>query len=84
MLLTHEHFDFSPNQEIHVKGFARPIKTYNVTRIKEAKDLSANLSFHSRGLDFDIDPSVLSEDSKKTIQELIPQLENIIQQSNKK
>jgi hypothetical protein len=31
----------------------------------------------------EIDPLVLSEDSKKIIQELIPQLENIIQQSTK-
>jgi len=83
MLLTQEHFDFVPNQEIHVKGFARPIKTYTVTKLKEAKDLSANLSFHSKGLDLEIDPLVLSEDSKKIIQELIPQLENIIQHSTK-
>jgi len=83
MLLTQEHFDFVPNQEIHVKGFARPIKTYTVIKLKAAKDLSANLSFHSKGLDLEIDPLVLSEDSKKIIQELIPQLENIIQHSTK-
>ena len=81
-LLTQEHFDFELNQEIHVKGFARPIKTYTVTGMNEAKDIPSNLSYHSKGLDLEIDPLVLSEDSKKTILELIPQLEKIIQ-SNK-
>ena len=83
MLLTQEHFDFEPNQEIHVKGFARPIKTYTVNGHKTRKDLSGNLSFHSKGLDLEIDPLVLNEDSKKAITELIPQLQNIIQQSTK-
>ena len=83
MLLTQEHFDFVPNQEISVKGFTRPIKTYTVTGHKTKKDPSGNLSFHSKGLDFEIDPMVLSEDSKKIIMELIPQLQNILQQSTK-
>ena len=50
--------------------------------MNEAKDIPSNLSYHSKGLDLEIDPLVLSEDSKKTILELIPQLEKIIQ-SNK-
>ena len=83
MLLTQEHFDFVPNQEISVKGFTRPIKTYTVTGHKTKKDPSGNLSFHSKGLDLEIDPMVLSEDSKKIIMELIPQLQNILQQSTK-
>ena len=83
MLLTQKHFEFVPNKEIKVKGFVRPIKTYTVTGLTTEKDDSGNLSFHAKGLDLEIDPLALNEDSKTIITELIPQLQNILQQSSK-
>ncbi len=79
MLLTQEHFDFAPNQEISVKGFARPIKTYTVTGHQTQKDDPGNLSVHSKGLDLEIDPLALNADSKKLLTELIPQLQSLLQ-----